>query len=146
MAIAVVSEAHGHVRWTFRLRVSSTARTALTNEWDRCRWVWNECVAETGRVIGIDWGVQETATTTGDGYDLPHAAHGRKAQAKPARYDRMMARRRPKKGQAGSRGYGNAKRLRVKAHKKVARQRRDTGRRWAKSVVPAHDALPVPAA
>ncbi|MEV0234423.1 hypothetical protein [Nonomuraea sp. NPDC050786] len=27
--------------------MSSTARTALLAEWDRCRWVWNECVAKS---------------------------------------------------------------------------------------------------
>ena len=41
-----------------------------------------EPLPETGRVIGIDWGVKETATTTSDAHDLPHAAarqegHGR---------------------------------------------------------------------
>ncbi|MGP4092210.1 RNA-guided endonuclease InsQ/TnpB family protein, partial [Streptomyces sp. KR55] len=234
----------GHARYTYRLRVSSAARTVLVAEWDRCRWVWNECVAkskavhlhnkatgekqtcgpaqldrmlteartrmpwlregssvlqqqiirdfgrsrakalkdikehlpmarragmpkwktkrealpslnytqrgfrlkggqlhlaggivvtvvwsrelpaepssvrvyqdsighwycsfvvpaqvqllpETGRVIGIDWGVKETATTTSDAHDLPHSEHGRKAAAKLSRYDRMMARRKP---------------------------------------------------
>ncbi|MCT9003305.1 transposase, partial [Streptomyces rhizosphaerihabitans] len=37
----------GHARYTYRLRVSSTARTALLAEWDRCRWIWNECVARS---------------------------------------------------------------------------------------------------
>lgn len=40
----------GNARWTFRLRVSSTARTALMVEWDRSRWIWNECVAKSKRV------------------------------------------------------------------------------------------------
>ncbi|WP_234544056.1 RNA-guided endonuclease InsQ/TnpB family protein [Streptomyces shenzhenensis] len=282
----------GHARYTYRLRVSSAARTALAAEWARCRWVWNECVAksravhlhnratgqqatcgpaqldrmlteartrtpwlragasvpqqqiirdfgrsrakahkdirgrlpmarragmpghkkkrdalaslnytqrgfrlkdgrlhlaggivvtvvwsrelpaepssvrvyqdspghwyasfvvpaqaqplpETGRVVGVDWGVKETATTTSDDHDLPHAGHGRKAQAKLTRYDRMMARRRPKKGQPASKGYREAKRLRAKAYKKVARQREDTGRKWAKKVVRDHDAVAV---
>ncbi|WP_409474905.1 RNA-guided endonuclease InsQ/TnpB family protein [Streptomyces sp. HC307] len=283
----------GHARYTYRLRVSSTARAALLAEWDRCRWVWNECVAkskavhahntahpedrltcgparldrmltearertpwlragssvpqqqtvrdfgkarakaqkdikerlplrqragmpgwkkkresdptlnytrrgfrlkdgrlhlagnivltvvwsralpaapssvrvycdsvghwwtsfvvpvevqplpETGQVIGVDWGVKETATTTSDAHDLPHAEHGRKAQAKLSRYDRMMARRKPAKGQAASKGYRAAKKLRAKAHKKVARQRQDTGRKWAKRVVCDHDAIAV---
>ncbi|MDI3405590.1 RNA-guided endonuclease InsQ/TnpB family protein [Streptomyces cavernicola] len=97
----------------------------------------------TGRVIGIDWGVAETATTTSDGHDLPHAQHGRKAQAKLSRYDRMMARRRPKKGQAASKGYRKAKKLRAKACKKIARQREDTGRKWAKRVVRDHDKVAV---
>ena len=289
--VGVVAEG-GHARYTFRLRVSSTARTALAAEWDRCRWVWNECVAkskavylrnkaagekqtcgpaqldrmltearkttswlregssvpqqqiirdfgrsrtkaykdiserlpmtrragmpkwktkrealptlnytrrgfrlkdgrlhlagniavtvvwsrelpaqpssvrvyqdslghwyasfvvpsqvqplpETGRLLGVDWGVKETATTTSDAYDLPHAEHGKKARTKLTRYDRMMARRKPKKGQPASKGYREAKKLRAKAYKKVARQRADTGRKWAKKVVRDHDAIAV---
>ncbi|MFJ9869959.1 RNA-guided endonuclease InsQ/TnpB family protein [Streptomyces sp. NPDC101165] len=292
MAAAAETGGVGHARYTFRLRVSSTARGALMAEWDRCRWVWNECVAkskavhqdnkatglkrtcgpaqldkmltearqatpwlregssvpqqqiirdfgksrakaqkdikdrlpmqrragmprwkkkcealptlnytrrgfrlkgaelhlaggialtvvwsrdlpadpssvrvytdsighwyasfvvpaaveslpETGAVIGIDWGVKVTATTTSDTHDLPHAEHGRKVKEKLTRYDRMMARRKPKKGQAGSKGYREAKRLRAKLHKKVARRRQDAGRKWAKSVVTDHDALAV---
>ncbi|MFI1481226.1 RNA-guided endonuclease InsQ/TnpB family protein [Streptomyces sp. NPDC020747] len=289
--VGVAAEA-GQARYTYRLRVSSTARTALVAEWDRCRWLWNECVAksravhqhnkstgenqtcgpaqldrmlteararapwlregssvvqqqvvrdfgrsrgkahkdirehlpmprraqmpkwksrrealptlnytkrgfrlkdgrlhlaggisvavvwsrellaepssvrvyqdslghwycsfvvpvqvqplpETGRALGVDWGVRETATTTSDAHDLPHAGHGRKAKAKLTRYDRMMARRRPKKGRPGSKGYREAKRLRARAYKKVARQREDTGRKWAKKVVRDHDAIAV---
>ncbi|MFC9130900.1 RNA-guided endonuclease InsQ/TnpB family protein [Streptomyces sp. NPDC057099] len=282
----------GHARYSYRLRVSSTARTALAGEWDRCRWVWNECVAKsmavhlhnkasgqkttcgpaqldrmltearrttpwlregssvvqqqvirdfgrsrarahkditerlpmarragmpthkkkrealatlnytrrgfrlkdgrlhlaggivvrvvwsrglpaepssvrvyqdslghwyasfvvpaqveplppTGRALGVDWGVKETATTTSDTHDLPHAEHGKKAQAKLTGYDRMMARRKPKKGQPASRGYREARKLRAKAYKKVARQRQDTGRKWAKKVVRDHDTVAV---
>ncbi|GAA2612117.1 RNA-guided endonuclease TnpB family protein [Streptomyces roseoviolaceus] len=289
--MGVAAEA-GYARYTFRLRVSCTARTALVAEWDRCRWLWNECVAksravhlhnratgekrtcgpaqldrmltearsrtpwlcegssvvqqqvirdfgrsrakahkdikerlpmarragmptykkkrgalatlnytrrgfrlkdgrlhlaggivvavvwsrdlpaepssvrvyqdslghwccsfvvpaqvqplpETGQALGVDWGVKETATTTSDAHDLPHPGHGRKAQKKLARYDRMMARGRPKKGQPASKGYREAKKLRAKAHKKVARQREDTGRKWAKKVVRDHDAIAV---
>ncbi|WP_037670134.1 RNA-guided endonuclease TnpB family protein [Streptomyces griseus] len=285
-------EAAGHARYTYRLRVSSTARTALVAEWDRCRWLWNECVAKsgavhahnratgekrtcgpaqldrmltearktipwlregssvvqqqvirnfglsrakahkdikerlpmsrragmpvhkkkrealpslnytkrgfrlkdgrlhlaggvvvgvvwsrelpaepssvrvyrdslghwygsfvvpaevqplpgTGRVLGVDWGVKQTATTTSDAHDLPHAQHGRKASKKLTRYDRMMARRRPTKGQPASKGYREAKKLRAKAYKKIARQRQDTGRKWAKKVVRDHDAVAV---
>ena len=292
MAQVRVAAEGGHARYTYRLRVSSTARTALAAEWDRCRWLWNECVAksravhlhntstgqnatcgpaqldrmltearartpwlragssvvqqqvvrdfgrsrakahkdirerlpmarragmpkwktrrealptlnytkrgfrledgrlhlaggivvtvvwsrelpgepssvrlfqdslghwccsfvvpaqveplpETGRVLGVDWGVRETATTTSDAHDLPHAGHGRKARAKLARYDRMMARRKPKRGRPESKGYREAKRLRAKAHKKVARQREDIGRKWAKRVVRDHDAIAV---
>ncbi|MDI3422991.1 RNA-guided endonuclease InsQ/TnpB family protein [Streptomyces luteolus] len=295
MATQAQRETAGHARYTFRVRLSSTARRALEAEWDRCRWVWNECVAQskqvhvwnttrpdgvdkrtcgpvqlarmltearartawlregacvpqqqlirdfgksrakalrdidnrlpmrqragmprfkkkreaaptleytkrgfrlkdgrlhlaggivvrpvwsrelpeapssvrvyrgsighwwasfvvpavteplpaTGRVIGIDWGVAQTATTTSEDHDLPHAQHGKKAAAKLTRYDRMMARRKPKKGQAASNGYRKAQKLRAKAHKKVARQRQDTSRKWAKHVVRDHDALAV---
>src|SRR6476660_7696727 len=45
----VVGDA-GCARYTFRLRVSSTACAALLAEWDRCRWVWNECVAKSKQV------------------------------------------------------------------------------------------------
>ncbi|WP_407837184.1 RNA-guided endonuclease InsQ/TnpB family protein [Streptomyces sp. DSM 116496] len=102
-----------------------------------------QLLPETGAVIGIDWGVKETATTTSDAHDLPHAEHGRTSAARLARYQRMMARRRPVKGKPGSRGYRTARKLAAKLHKKVARQRQDTGRKWAKTVVRDHDALAV---
>ncbi|MCX4612589.1 MULTISPECIES: RNA-guided endonuclease TnpB family protein [Streptomyces] len=293
MATPAEADGTGYARYTYRLRVSSTARARLLGEWDRCRWVWNECVAKskavhahnkahpmdgrtcgpaqldrmltearertpwlregssvpqqqtirdfgrssakaqkdiksrlpprqragmpkwktkreadptlnytrrgfrlkdgrlclageivlavvwsrdlpadpssvrvyqdsvghwyasfvvpaqvrplplTGRVIGVDWGVRETATTTSQAHDLPHAQHGTKARQKLTRYDRMMARRKPKKGQAASKGYREAQHLRAKACKKVARQRQDTGRKWAKRVVTDHDAVAV---
>ncbi|MBB4785351.1 putative transposase [Streptomyces rapamycinicus] len=98
---------------------------------------------ETGRVLGVDWGVRQTATTTSSAHDLPHAEHGRKAQARLTRYDRMMARRRPRKGQAASKGYHEAKKWRAKTYAKIARQRRDTGRKWAKKAVTDHDAIAV---
>ncbi|CAL9558218.1 IS200_IS605 family transposase ISPa18 [Streptomyces sp. enrichment culture] len=286
MATAEEAEDARHARWTYRLRLSSTARTALETEWARCRWVWNECCARSkkahvdgercgparldkmltgarranawlregssvpqqqvirdfaqsrakalkdikarlpqrqcagmpkykkkhaahpslnytrrgfrlkdgrlhlaggamlsvvwsrdlpkapssvrvyrdslghwyasfvvattteylpvnGRDIGIDWGVRETATTTSDAHDLPHAAHGKKAADRLARYQRMMARRKPKRGQPGSKGYRKAKQQAAKLHKKVVRQREDTGRKWAKKVVTDHDRLAV---
>ncbi|MFJ7268006.1 RNA-guided endonuclease InsQ/TnpB family protein [Streptomyces sp. NPDC099050] len=102
-----------------------------------------EALPATGRDIGIDWGVRETATTTSDAHDLPHAQHGKNAAQRLARYQRMMARRKPKRGKAGSKGYWQAKRQAAKLHKKVARQREDTGRKWAKSVVRDHDRLAV---
>ncbi|MFB6938033.1 RNA-guided endonuclease InsQ/TnpB family protein [Streptomyces chartreusis] len=102
-----------------------------------------EALPATGRVIGIDWGVKETATTTSDAHDLPHPQHGRTAAQKLARYQRMMARRRPQKGQAASKGYRKAKRQTARLHRKVAAQRTDTGRKWAKKVVRDHDAIAV---
>ncbi|MGW0632169.1 RNA-guided endonuclease InsQ/TnpB family protein [Streptomyces sp. NPDC002758] len=280
------SEDTGHARYTYRVRVSSTARTALLGEWARCRWIWNECVARskkayaegencgpaaldrmltqarraipwlgegssvpqqqvirdfgtsrakalkdiqdrlpmhrragmprwkkkrearptlnytrrgfrlkdgrlhlaggivlrvvwsrdlpadpssvrvfqdsvgqwycsfvvparveplpaTGRVLGVDWGVGEIATTTSDSHDLPHPQHGKRSAVKLARYQRMMARRKPAKGQAASKGYQAAKKQAAKVHQKVARQRQDTARKWAKSVVRDHDAFAV---
>ncbi|MGX5214568.1 RNA-guided endonuclease InsQ/TnpB family protein [Streptomyces violaceus] len=293
MAQVTVAAEAGCARYTYRLRVSSTVRTALLAEWDRCRWIWNECVAKsrgvhahnrahpddkrtcgpaqldkmltgarartpwlrdgasvpqqqiirdfatsrskalkdidkrlpmrqragmprhkkkrealptlnyttrgfrlkdgrlhlaggivlrvvwsrelpaapssvrvyrdavghwyasfvvatevqplpaTGRVLGVDWGVKETATTTCGAHDLPHPQHGRKAQAKLSRYDRMVARRKPKKGQASSKGHREAKKSRARLYAKIARQRQDTARKWAKHVVRDHDAIAV---
>ncbi|MFJ5900445.1 RNA-guided endonuclease InsQ/TnpB family protein [Streptomyces sp. NPDC093064] len=100
-------------------------------------------IPETGAVLGIDWGVKETATTTSDAHDLPHAEHGRRAAQRLARYQRMMARRRPAKGQAASKGYRKAQRQAAQVSKKVARQRQDTARKWAKRVVRDHDAIAV---
>ncbi|MFB7577359.1 helix-turn-helix domain-containing protein, partial [Streptomyces sp. NPDC056165] len=50
MSMPQIAKDAGHARYTYRLRVSSTARTALRAEWDRCRWVWNECVAKSRQV------------------------------------------------------------------------------------------------
>lgn len=101
-----------------------------------------EPLPATGRAIGIDWGVNEIATTS-DNHDLPHPNHGKKAAEKLARYQRMMARRKPKRGQAASKGYRKARRQVAKVHKKVARQRQDTARKWAKKVVRDHDVIAV---
>ncbi|HEX8870375.1 MAG TPA: transposase, partial [Lentzea sp.] len=102
-----------------------------------------QALPETGRVIGVDWGVKELATTTSDAHDLPHPQHGKGAAKGLARYQRMMARRRPAKGQPGSKGYQTAKRQAAKVHKKITRRRQDTARKWAKRVVRDHDALAV---
>ncbi|WP_435842868.1 RNA-guided endonuclease InsQ/TnpB family protein [Streptomyces lavendulae] len=59
-----------------------------------------------GAVIGIDWGVKETATTTSDAHDLPHAEHGKTAAQRLARYQRMMARRRTPKNRPDTSGCG----------------------------------------
>ncbi|MCX5323550.1 transposase [Streptomyces sp. NBC_00120] len=292
MATGAITEGAGHARYTFRVRLSATARRALDAEWDRCRWLWNECVAKsrqvhaqsraggekltcgpaqldklltearkvtpwlaqgacvpqqqvirdftksrakalkdikdrlaqhrragmphfkrkrdakpsmnytkrgfrlkdgrlhlaggivlsvvwsrdlpagpssvrvyqdtlghwyvsfvapaqseplpaTGRVLGVDWGVKETATTTDDAYDLPHAGHGKRAAQRLAKYQRMMARRRRPKGQPASKGYRKARAQAAKLHKKIARQREDTGRKWATSVMRGHDGVAV---
>jgi len=102
-----------------------------------------EPLAATGAVIGIDWGVREIATTTSDAHDLPHSEFGEKTRERLTRYDRMMGRRKPKKGQAASKGYRRAKQWRAKTHQKIARQRRDRARKWAKKVVRDHDVIAV---
>jgi putative transposase len=37
----------GQARFTYRARVSATTERALLAEWGRCRWTWNQCVAES---------------------------------------------------------------------------------------------------
>jgi putative transposase len=81
----------------------------------------SEPLAPTGRVLGVDWGVKETATTTDDAYDLPHGEYGKRAAQRLARYQRMMARRRRPKGQPASAGYRQAQAQAAKLHKKIAR-------------------------
>ncbi|MFF2212348.1 RNA-guided endonuclease InsQ/TnpB family protein [Streptomyces antibioticus] len=103
----------------------------------------SEPLPATGAVLGVDWGVQETAITTSDAHDLPHPQHGKTAAQRLARYQRMMARRKPARGQAASRGYRQAQQQAAKLHKKVARRRQDTARKWAKRVVTDHDVIAV---
>lgn len=103
----------------------------------------DEPAPESGRSIGIDWGVREIATTTDTHYDLPHPQYGKRGAARLARYQRMMSRRRPHPGLAGSNGYKAAKRLAAVQHKKVARQRQDTARKWATKVVRDHGNIAV---
>lgn len=96
----------GHARYTYRLRLSSSAGTGLAAEWDRCRWVWNECVAKARAV------------------HLHNKATGQQATCGPAQLDRMLteARARTPWLRAGSsvvqqqiiRDFG---RSRAKAHK-----------------------------
>ena len=75
----------------------------------------------------MDWGVTETATTaalntaTGEvdesaAFDLQHSEHGKRSAARLARYQKMMARRKPAKGQPGSNGYKTAKRHAAAVH------------------------------
>ncbi|MFF2779850.1 RNA-guided endonuclease InsQ/TnpB family protein [Streptomyces sp. NPDC058052] len=102
-----------------------------------------EALPATGRAIGVDWGVKETATTTSDAHDLPHARHGKTAEQRLARYQRMMARRATPKNRPDTAGYRKARKAAAKLHKKIARQRQDTGRKWAKKVVRDFDHLAV---
>ncbi len=97
----------------------------------------------TGKAVGIDWGVIELATTTSDVHDLSHPEYGRREAAKLARYQRMMARRRRGQGVSPSSGYCEARRMAARQYKKVARQRRDTARKWAKAIVRDFDRVAV---
>ena len=95
------------------------------------------------QLIGIDWGVRATATTTDPAYDLAHPEHGRRASKELARRQRTMARRKPARGERASKGYLDAKRVVAKVYQTVARQRQDTARKWATKVVANHGVLAV---
>jgi putative transposase len=97
----------------------------------------------TGAMIGIDWGVSTTATTTDPAYDLPASEPGKRSAQRLARYQRMMARRRPAPGKPGSRGYKAAKRSAAKTSKKVQRQRKDDAVKWTTRVVRDHCVIAV---
>jgi putative transposase len=93
--------------------------------------------------VGIDWGVSTIANANDKEYDLPHPEFGKKAAQRLARYQRQMARRKPKRGTKASRGYRKAKHNAAKTYKKVARQREDTARKWSRRVVSNHNRLAV---
>ena len=93
--------------------------------------------------IGIDWGVRAVATTTDPECDLPHLGYAERARTELARGQRIMARRKPARGKPASKGYLEAKRAVAKLHKKVARQRQDAARKWARKVVANYGMLAV---
>jgi putative transposase len=93
--------------------------------------------------IGIDWGVASIATTTDPAYDFESPQFAKASATKLAKYQRRMARRKPKPGAKASRGYREAKRDAAKLHKKVARQRQHTSRQWARNVVTNHQLIAV---
>jgi len=103
-----------------------------------------ELPLDKGRApLGIDWGVTETATTTDPEFDLPHAEHGKRSQDRLTKYQRQMARRKPRPGKPAAAGYKKARADTAKTHAKVARRRQDDRRKWAKSVVRVHHQIAV---
>lgn len=93
--------------------------------------------------VGIDWGVKRAATATDNRYDYDSPQYAKAASASLRRYQRMMARRKPKSGQKASNGYKRARRAAAKAHKKVARQRLHDARQWARAVVADNQTIAV---
>ncbi len=98
---------------------------------------------EASAGIGIDWGLSTTATTTDPAYDLPHLGYRKRCAAELAKAQRKMARRRPQRGHASSKGYKRAKQQAAKLHKKAARQNQHGSRQWAKAVVDNHQVIAV---
>ncbi|GGY51383.1 hypothetical protein GCM10010299_66850 [Streptomyces tanashiensis] len=105
-----LGQAKGDARTLARGRhQGSTPAPPLTRSRERVP-AETQPLPSTGRVIGIDRGVRETATTTSDDHDLAHAEHGKASAQRLARYQRMTARRRPVKGRAASKRHRSAKR------------------------------------
>jgi putative transposase len=102
------------------------------------------CAAEPAEAaIGVDWGVQTTATTTDTAFDLPHLGHRKRCAAQRAKLQRRMARRRRPKGIAPSKGYLAAKRQAARVEKRAARQNTHDARQWAAKVVAGHRLIAV---
>lgn len=97
----------------------------------------------TDSAIGIDWGVQTTATTTDPRYDLPYRGHRKRCAAELARAQRKMSRRRRARGVAPSKGYQEARLQVAKLHKKAQRQATHDARVWARKVIDDHGLIAV---
>ncbi len=93
--------------------------------------------------IGIDWGVATIATTTNPEHDFESPQYAKASATKLAKYQRRMARRKPKPGQKVSNGYRAAKKDAAKLHKKIARQRQHATRQWARGIVANHQIIGV---
>lgn len=113
-----------------------------------------ECdTPNAGSVVGIDWGVQETATTVtvddqGEvkesvGLDMPFGAYERKYEKRLAEVQRRMARRyqKGKRRSEQSRGYKKALRQYRELKRRITAQRKDAANKWAVKVCRNSDAI-----
>lgn len=107
----------------------------------------------TGSSAGIDWGVQETATTmTVDSQgevresadlDIPFMAYERKYEKRLTEAQRRMARRyqKDKRRSEQSRGYKKALRQYRELKRRITAQRKDAANKWAVKVCRNSDAI-----
>ncbi|GAA3371309.1 hypothetical protein GCM10020367_21460 [Streptomyces sannanensis] len=86
MTTPQTAEDAGCARYTFRLRVSSTDHRALMAEWDRCRWIWNECVAKS-KAVHLHHKTTREKTTCGPAQldKMPAGAEGVRLGGTPSR-------------------------------------------------------------
>lgn len=114
----------------------------------------SECdIPNTGSVVGIDWGVRETATTAtvdsqgevreSKDLDMPFGAYERKYEKPLAEAQRRMARRyqKGKRLSEQSRGYKKALRQYRELKRRSAAQRKDAANKWAVKVCRNSDAI-----
>lgn len=113
-----------------------------------------ECdTPNTGSVVGIDWGVQETATTVtvneqgevreSKDLDMPFGAYERKYEKRLAEIQRCMSRRyqKDKRRCEQSRGYKKALRQYRELKRRSTAQRKDAANKWAVKVCRNSDAI-----
>lgn len=113
-----------------------------------------ECdTPNTGSAVGIDWGVQETATTVtvndqgevreSADLDMPFGAYERKYEKRLAEAQRRMARRyqKDKRRCEQSRGYKKALRQYRELKRRSTAQRKDAANKWAVKVCRNSDAI-----
>ncbi|MFE1788740.1 zinc ribbon domain-containing protein [Streptomyces sp. NPDC059525] len=154
----------GVARYTFRLRVSSPALAALEGEWARCRWVWNECAAMSRKVHLANKTSVEKVTCgpsqldklltvarrsmgwLREGSSVPQQQAIRdfaKSRSKALADIKAKLPVRQRAGMPRVKSKREARRAAAKVCMKIARQRQDTARKWAKSVVRDFDTLAV---
>jgi len=105
--------------------------------------VTDQPLLETDGAVGIDWGVSVIATASDSEYDFESPQFAKASAEQLAKYQRRMARRKPKPGQLSSNGYKTAKKQTAKLHKKAARQRQHVARQWARKVVAGNQLIAV---
>lgn len=94
----------------------------------------------TGRAVGVDLGLKTFAVLS-DETVIDHPGLLRKKEARLARYQRQMARRRRPKGHAPSANYLKAKKKVAKQHAKVADARRDFLHKASTDIVRTYDVI-----
>ena len=94
----------------------------------------------TGQSVGVDLGVKTLAVTS-DGQEFGNPKHLRRREWRLARYQRVMARRKPKPGQVASRNYRKAQRRVAGQHVKVADARRDYLHKTTTELIRRYDVI-----
>lgn len=97
----------------------------------------------TGKSLGIDWGIKETATTTEDKYDYPYQGTRKQSQKQLAKTQRKMNRRYKKGAKSQSKGYMKAKHDAAKLHRKIKRQRHETNLKWVQKLIHTFDQIAI---
>jgi putative transposase len=132
----------GHIRVRLHRSVQGTPKTAvLRREWRRwfcviqCADVPASPRPATGRVVGLDLGVANLASTS-DGEHVPNPRHLARAHERLATAQQALARK-----QRGSRRRRRAVERVAAQHRKVANCRRDHHHRLSRRLVDTYDVI-----